>query len=105
MEETSEAKKRPAGNMDNYVKDGDHWRCKDCGAMILAAKVAHPIHVHELPGAGLGRCQHTTVAYCPNCETKPEFHRRPLEVPLVYLRSEMRPLPDYLLSEIQMPPG
>ncbi|TSC72030.1 MAG: hypothetical protein G01um101438_790 [Parcubacteria group bacterium Gr01-1014_38] len=105
MEETSEAKKRPAGNMENYEKDGDQWRCRDCRALILATKVTHPIHAFELPGAGLGRCQYTIVPYCPNCETKPEFHGRPLEVPFVYLRPEMRPLPDYLLSEIQAPPG
>ena len=76
--EKPEEEKRAPGNMDNYVKDGKGYKCKDCGGTILGAEVAHPVHLREMPGAGSGECQYETLPYCPNCEKQPSFHGAPV---------------------------
>ena len=45
----------------------------------MAAKVAHPIHDGPFVGAGSGECRYEDVGYCPNCETKPNFHGAPVK--------------------------
>ena len=76
--EKPESEKRAAGNMDNYVGPNLNggYTCKDCGAAVLSATVAHPIH--NIPGAGGGECRYTYVPYCPNCEVMPDFHGAPI---------------------------
>lgn len=77
--EKPEHEKRDPGNLENYIKDGKGgYQCKDCGATIVTATVAHPIHLREMPGAGSGQCQNEQVPYCPNCERKPNFHGTPV---------------------------
>jgi len=78
VKEKPENEKRAPGNMDNYVKDGEGYKCKDCGGTIFDGKVAHPVHLREMPGAGFGECQYETVPYCPNCEKEPNFHGAPV---------------------------
>jgi rubrerythrin len=74
--EKPEDQKRAPGNEKNWKKVSENppkWVCKDCGATIMAATVAHPIW--DGPGAsGSGECDYESVGYCPNCEKKPGFH-------------------------------
>ena len=76
--EKPESEKREPGNMENYVKNGDGWKCKDCGADILGSQVAHPVWIRGFAGGGGDECKHETVPYCPNCEKKPDFHGAPV---------------------------
>jgi hypothetical protein len=78
VKEKPEEEKRAPGNMDNYVKNVDGYKCKDCGGLIIGSKVAHPIQLREMPGAGSGECEYEIVPYCPNCEKKPDFHGAPV---------------------------
>lgn len=75
--EKPESEKREPGNMANYVKNGDGLKCKDCGADIVGAQVAHPIWTSGFCG-GSGGCKYETVPYCPNCEKKPNFSGAPV---------------------------
>lgn len=75
--EKPESEKREPGNAENYVKNGDGWKCKDCGADILGAQVAHPVWIRGFAGGG-GECKYDTLPYCPNCEKKPNFHGAPV---------------------------
>lgn len=75
--EKPESEKREPGNMENYVRDDDGWKCKDCGADIIGAQVAHPIWIRGLAG-GYGECRYDNVPYCPNCEKKPNFNGDPV---------------------------
>ncbi len=77
-EEKPESDKRAPGNLENYVRDGDGYKCKDCGATIMGAQVAHPVHDGIFPGSGSGECRYETVPYCPNCEQEPSFHGAPI---------------------------
>jgi rubrerythrin len=74
--EKPEDQKRAPGNEKNWKKVSENppkWVCKDCGATIMAATVAHPIW--DGPGAsGSGECDYEKIGYCPNCEKKPGFH-------------------------------
>ena len=73
--------KREAGNMDNYIKDGKGYKCKGCDAVIMSARVAHPIYLREMPPRhGFGRCAYEQVPYCPNCDEKPNFDGEPVYV-------------------------
>jgi hypothetical protein len=76
--EKPENDKREPGDLSNYTKDGDGYKCTTCGAKILGANVAHPVHFREMPGAGGGDCKYETVPYCPNCEKKPNFNGAPV---------------------------
>jgi len=78
--ERPEHEKREPGDMANYVKDGDSYKCKDCGGAIFNAKVLHSIHLHHMPGAGPGQCQYESIfsPYCPNCEKQPNCHNAPI---------------------------
>lgn len=80
--EKPESEKRDLGNMDNYVpvQDGDGYTCKDCGATVLAGKIAHPVWIKGFTGAGTGECKYETVPYCPNCDKKPNFSGAPVYV-------------------------
>jgi len=80
VKEKPEHEKRAPGNMDNYVKNDKGYTCKDCGGTILGAKVAHPVHLSEMPGAGFGECEYETVPYCPNCEKQPNFSGAPVHI-------------------------
>lgn len=75
--EKPESEKREPGNPKNYVKNGEGWKCKDCEADILAARVAHPIWIRGSIGGG-GECTYSTEPYCPNCEKKPNFNGTPV---------------------------
>jgi len=66
------AEKREPGNMENYVAEGNGFKCKTCKGVVMGAVVLHPIHLRSMPGVGFGQCQRETVPYCPNCETKPD---------------------------------
>jgi len=52
--------------------------CKECGSVILGAKVAHPIWDGPFPMSGSGKCFYEEVPYCPKCEEKPSFHGEPI---------------------------
>jgi hypothetical protein len=54
------------------------YTCKDCGANILGAQVAHSVWDGPFPCSGSGQVEYETVPYCPNCETKPGFHGSPI---------------------------
>jgi hypothetical protein len=56
------------------VKNRNDWECLKCGATVLVAKVAHPVHDGPFPLSGSGQCSNETVPYCPACEKKPNFH-------------------------------
>ncbi|MBI5420826.1 MAG: hypothetical protein HZA35_00735 [Parcubacteria group bacterium] len=75
--EKPESKKREPGNTKNYVKNGNGWKCKDCGADILGATVAHPVWIRGFNG-GFGQCKNETLPYCPNCEKKPNSQGAPI---------------------------
>ena len=75
--EKPESEKREPGNMENYVKNGGGWKCKDCGSDILVAQVAHPVWIHGFAGGG-GEFKYDTLPYCPNCEKKPNFNGSPV---------------------------
>lgn len=75
--EKLESRKRKPSNMENYVKNGDGWKCKDCEADILGAQVARPVWIRGFAGGG-GECRYDTLPYCPNCEKKPNFHGAPV---------------------------
>lgn len=53
--EKPESEKREPSNMENYVKNGDGWKCKDCDADILGARVAHPVWIRGFAGGILHR--------------------------------------------------
>ncbi len=76
--EKPDSEKRAPGNMDNYVKDGEAYKCKGCGGAILGRLVGHPVHLREMPDARLGECRYETALYCPNCEKEPDFHGAPV---------------------------
>lgn len=82
QKELPEDEKREPGNEKNWrqVKGEDgqvkEWRCNTCEALILNARVAHPIWWSE--GAGGGECKYEDIGYCPNCEKKPDFHGYPV---------------------------
>lgn len=79
--EKPESEKRDPGNEDNWTRiDPNTWHCKDCGAVIMAARVAHPIHDGPFPLSGSGQCEYEVIGYCPNCEKKPSFHGTPITV-------------------------
>lgn len=80
--EKPEDEKRAPGDENNWVRHSNgSWYCKACGALIMSAQVAHPIHDGPFEGAGGGRCEYESVGYCPNCEKKPDFHGAPIRVP------------------------
>lgn len=79
--EKPESEKRRPGNPENYEKNDSGWKCKDCGADVLEAIVAHPVWIRGFCGGG-GKCEYDTVLYCPNCEKKPNFHGAPVYVDL-----------------------
>lgn len=54
------------------------WFCCQCGSVIMAERVAHPIWDGPFPMSGSGECYYEPVPYCPNCETKPSFHGTPV---------------------------
>jgi hypothetical protein len=66
-------------NYGKYVQkaDGD-FVCRDCGADIMGAQVAHAIHDGPFPLSGSGRCEYETVPYCPKCDPLPSFHGTPI---------------------------
>ena len=70
-----------------YEKVDDGFKCKACGAHILGAKVAHPIHDGPFPMSGFGECLYDQEPYCPNCEEKPSFHGAPITIPFKPVRS------------------
>lgn len=78
--EKPEDEKRDPGDMNNYVKEGEGYKCKDCATGILGAQVAHSVHIKGMGGAGTGECEYSTVPYCPNCEKKPDFYGTPVEI-------------------------
>jgi hypothetical protein len=74
----------PEGNMDNYIKDGAVYRCRDCGAVIMSALVAHSVYCGKDETDGvLHECHYEIAPYCPRCERKPDFHGAPVSVSLV----------------------
>jgi len=77
--EKPESEKRAPGDESKWTKSAEgSWHCKDCGALIQAAQIAHPVHDGLFPMSGSGECQYETVGYCPNCEKKPGFHGAPV---------------------------
>lgn len=52
----------------------------NCGEIVRAAQVAHPIWDSPFPCSGSGRCQYETVPYCPKCEEKPDYHGSPIRM-------------------------
>jgi len=77
--EKPESEKRGPGDESNWKKSDDgSWHCNTCGALIMGARVAHPVHDGPFPGAGSGECEYETIGYCPNCEKKPDFHGAPV---------------------------
>lgn len=78
--ELPEKKKRAPGDERNWTTNGANpptWTCKTCDAVIMEAKVAHPIWLRGMSG-GFGECKYESVGYCPNCETKPAFNGAPV---------------------------
>lgn len=67
-------------DMNKYVKQEDttEHRCRDCNEIIMAAKVAHPIHDGPFAGSGSGKCEYEMMPFCPKCETKPSFYGSPI---------------------------
>ncbi len=79
--EKPEAEKLSPGNFARYEKDGDGgFRCKECHAVILSQRVAHPIWDGPSPMSGHGECRYEEVPYCPNCERKPNFSGAPITI-------------------------
>lgn len=80
--EKPENEKRPPGDEKNWIRtvpaEGLRWVCRECGEVIMQARVAHPIHSRSMPGAGSGRCSYEDIGYCPNCETKPNCYGSPI---------------------------
>jgi hypothetical protein len=77
--EKPETEKRAPGDKSNWKKSDDgSWHCNTCGALIMGAQVAHPIHDGPFPLSGSGSCEYETIGYCPNCERKPGFHGAPV---------------------------
>lgn len=72
--------KRKAGDSSFYVpvEGTENFTCKECGAMILAARVAHPIWDGPFPCSGNGQVHNEYLPYCPNCEEEPDFHGSPI---------------------------
>ena len=57
----------------NYVRQPDGtYRHRDCGEIILVARVAHPIWDGPFPLSGRGLCIYENVPFCQNCEEKPD---------------------------------
>lgn len=69
--------KREPGNMSNYRKIGEKYKCRDCGSTILAAKVACPVHIGNTP-LPTGESVTRDVPYCPKCERKPKGMDEPV---------------------------
>jgi hypothetical protein len=77
--EKPEDQKRAPGDESKWTKSPEgSWHCNDCGALIQAAQIAHPVHDGPFPLSGSGSCEYETVGYCPNCERKPGFHGAPV---------------------------
>jgi hypothetical protein len=52
--------------LDKYREVEDHFECVKCGAIILAATVAHPIWDGPFPCSGSGQCQYEDVHIVPH---------------------------------------
>lgn len=52
-----------------------------CGEPILGVRVAHPVWDGPFKCSGGGECRYETVPYCPKCETEPNQHGEPIDVP------------------------
>ena len=76
--ERPESEKRAPGNKDHYVRDGEGYKCKDCGGRVSRVQVAHPVHLRAMPGVGSGECRYERILYCPNCDKKPDLHGAPV---------------------------
>lgn len=63
--------------------EAEEWR-HSCGALVLGAKVYHPIYDCPLPLTGSGQVHVETVPYCPTCEPKPNEAGAPIRtVPIL----------------------
>ena len=60
-------KKRQPGNVDNYVQDGDEYKCKQCGSTILGARV----QVGPSWFLSFSNDISKMVPYCPKCDEEP----------------------------------
>jgi len=61
-------------------KEGVGYKHK-CGAEIKGASVTHPIWDGPFPCSGSGQVHTETVPFCPECETEPNYHGAPIDVP------------------------
>lgn len=81
--EKPEAEKRAPGNEANWTKREENgvtkWTCNTCQAVIMNARVAHPVHDGPFALSGGGECEYEDIGYCPNCERKPDFHGAPIK--------------------------
>jgi len=75
--EKPEEKKRTPGNMENYYKERDIWKCKDCNADILGTPVTHLIWIPGMIDNNRSS-KNETDPYCPNCEKNLNSHGAPI---------------------------
>ncbi len=52
-----------------------------CGEEIQGTSVASPIWDGPFRMSGSGRVHTQTVPFCPKCETPPDYHGAPIDVP------------------------
>jgi hypothetical protein len=63
--------------INESTRQGGGW-VHQCGAVLLAAHVTHPIHDSAIPLAGSGQVYTETVPYCPKCQSKPSPNGSPV---------------------------
>ncbi len=71
---------RVRGSKIIYQKTDDGYKCLDCGSLVMAGRVAHPIWDGPFHMSGSGKCHYEDVPYCPKCEQEPGFRGSPISV-------------------------
>lgn len=63
-----------------YDEARKEWTHNNCGTILQAARVHHPIHDGLFPLSGNGEVRTVTVPYCPSCQQVPSPNGAPITV-------------------------
>ena len=70
-EKPENEKRKSSGNLADYILDGLHYKCRECGAIVRSVWVIHPVYLRSKPGVRSGEDKKRDEFYCPNCEKEP----------------------------------
>ena len=75
----NELEKEALEKEKTYKYIDNTFKCSTCNSDILAVTVIFSIHDGPFPLSGSGKTVRQQFPYCPNCESKPEFHGLPIK--------------------------